>query len=373
MTTRRPAEVFPPGETLREELEARGWSQADLAEILGRSEGLVSDIVAGKRGISPETARGLAAAFGTSAEFWMNLDAAYQLSKVRDDGDAITRRAKLYAKAPVKDMIRRGWIEPSDNVAVLEARLCRFLEIDEIDDEPDLSRHAARKSTSYDEPPTPAQKAWLCRARQLARAVHAEPYTEQGLKDAVDRLRLLLHVPQEVRHVPRVLANAGIRFVIVQPLPGSRIDGACFWVDGAPTVALSLRFDRIDNFWFVLFHELHHVAKGEPSLDTDMETVRDDDERPQREREANDFAGETLIPRRQIENFIARIRPLYSARRIEAFAQTMGVHPAIVVGQLQHHGEVAYSSFRKTLVPVREWITSSALTDGWGAELPAHI
>jgi HTH-type transcriptional regulator/antitoxin HigA len=78
-----PAEVFPPGEFMKEELEARGWSQADLAEMLGWQPSLVSEIVAGKRAITPELARGLAAAFGTDPQFWMNLERTYQLARVK--------------------------------------------------------------------------------------------------------------------------------------------------------------------------------------------------------------------------------------------------------------------------------------------------
>lgn len=372
MTMRRPAEMVPPGEILKEELEARGWTQADLAEIIGRHPNTVNEIIAGKRGITPDTARVLAAALGTSAELWMNLDAAYQLSRVRNDSDdnTVSRRAKLYAKAPVKDMVKRGWLEPSASIAVLEARVCKFLEIATIDDEPNALPHAARKSTPYSEPPTSAQVAWLYRVRQLARAVQAQPYSAAGLSDLVARLRLLSHAPPEVRHVPRLLADAGIKFVVVQPLPGSRIDGACLWEGDTPIIALSLRFDRLDNFWFVLFHELDHVRKGVESCDSDIESPNDDASRPSAETEANDFAAETLIPSRQIESFIARVGPFYRADRIEAFALTMNVHPAIVVGQLQHRREVAYSKFRNMLAPVREWITSSALTDGWGVTLP---
>lgn len=95
MAMRRPAEVFPPGEFLRDELDERGWTPADLAEILDRPVDDVDEIVAGTRGISPETARGLSAAFGPSPEFWMNLDTAYQLSQVRNvDSEAIARRGK---------------------------------------------------------------------------------------------------------------------------------------------------------------------------------------------------------------------------------------------------------------------------------------
>ena len=79
MAARRPAEAFPPGEILKEEFEARGWTQSDLAMLLGRPFVLVHEIIAGKRSITPETAKGLAAAFDTTPAFWLNLESAYQL------------------------------------------------------------------------------------------------------------------------------------------------------------------------------------------------------------------------------------------------------------------------------------------------------
>ena len=86
MATRRPAEVFPPGEFLREELEARGWTQADLADKLGCSPEDVHAIIAAKCRISPATARALSKALGTSAELWLNLDANYQRAQSPADG-----------------------------------------------------------------------------------------------------------------------------------------------------------------------------------------------------------------------------------------------------------------------------------------------
>ena len=374
MAPRRPAEVFPPGEFLRDELEERGWSQADLAQIMGRSTGMIAQIIGGKRMVTPETARDLAAAFDTTPELWLNLESAYQLSLLKnDDSDTIAKRAKLFEKAPVKDMIRRGWIEPSDNIAVLEGRVLKFFNIKNLDDEPEIPQHAARKSSAYDQPLTTGQRAWLFRAFQLARSVHVQAFDENSMDDVVSRLRQIMHAPQELRRVPRILGDAGIRYVIIQPLPGSKIDGACFWLDSSPVVAMTLRHDRIDNFWFVLLHELGHVAQGITSLDNDLDTSSNDSERPEVEREADEFATTRLIAPKQIESFIARVQPLYSSRRIEAFAQILGVHPAIVVGQLQHRREVAFSSFRKLLLPVRELITAAALTDGWGATLPFDL
>ena len=80
MNARVPAEVFPPGEFLREELEARDWSQQELAEIMGRPARLISELISGKRAVTPETAKGLAEAFGTSPDYWMSLESQYQLS-----------------------------------------------------------------------------------------------------------------------------------------------------------------------------------------------------------------------------------------------------------------------------------------------------
>ncbi len=82
MAQRVPAEVVPPGEIIKEELEARGGTQSDLAEILGRHIVLVNEIITGKRAITPETARRLGDAFGVAPQFFLNLESAYQLWRV---------------------------------------------------------------------------------------------------------------------------------------------------------------------------------------------------------------------------------------------------------------------------------------------------
>jgi len=261
MKERMAAEVFPPGEFIREELEARGWTQTDLADILGRPLRLVNQIITGKHSITPETAKGLGDAFGTGAQFWMNLESFYRLSQVRNQDGAVVWRAKLYTKAPIKEMVKRQWIEPSNSIEVLEKRTLGFFERKSLDEEIKFWPHAARKPTPYIEV-TPAQWAWLFRARQLAKAVSAQPFTASLLEEGLERLRLLLQSAEEVRHISRILAESGIRLVVIEPLPQTRIDGVCFWLnEKSPVIALSFRFDRVDWFWFTLLHELNHVKK----------------------------------------------------------------------------------------------------------------
>jgi len=373
MTVRTAAEIFPPGEFLREELEARGWSQSDFAEILGRPIQLVNEIVLGKRGVTPETAQGLADALGTSPQLWLNLESVYQLSRLKPYDKSVARRARLYEKAPVKEMVRRRWIEQSNNVDVVEQRVMKFYGLTSLDQEPQFWPFAARASSTKEEPSS-AHWAWLFRAKYLARAVQSNKFSDARFEQGIERLKALLPNPEDIRHVPRILSESGVRFLILESLSHTRIDGACFWLDRlSPVVVLSLRYDRLDGFWFTLFHELGHVMHrhgltGHESVDTNLvgTSAQAFEEKPPIEQLVDKFAVEQLVPRKVLDYFIARVKPLYYKAKISDFARLNGVHPGIVVGQLQFRKEIPYSHNREMLVPVKDIITSTALTDGWG-------
>jgi HTH-type transcriptional regulator / antitoxin HigA len=371
MSPRFPAETFSPGEFIRDELEARGWTQGDLAQIMGRPVQFVNELAAGKKQITPETAVGLAQAFGDDdALYWMNLDSAYRLAHTKPADDSVGRRAKLYSKFPVRELVKRNWIESSDNIDVIERRVCRFYHIDNIDAQPKFA-HAA-KADQYIER-TPIQWAWLYRAKELAEAVQSAPYQEGKLREAVRKLRTLLVAPEEIRQVPQLLASAGVRFVVVEFIPGAKVDGAAFWLEETPVIAMSLRFDRVNNFWFVLRHEVEHILNndGVVTLDVELtEMLQRREALPPEETRANEAAAEYLVPKSELDNFIMRVRPLYSEQRILLFAKRIGVHPGLVVGQLQFRDEIPYTHFHKHLVKVREIVTQTALTDGWGTIPP---
>ena len=369
-----PAEGFPPGEFILDFLEGRGWTQVDLADVLGWPVQRVNQLVQGKRGISVDTAKGLASAFGTTAELWLNLNSAWQLYLAQGPkDDAVPIRAELYTKAPIREMIRRHWIEPSNNPEVLEQRLLEFFGTRELDQPP--FPHAARMGApDY----TSAHTAWLCRVRQLGRTIPAEPYSARSMKRLLADLHALTESPDEARHIPRVLANAGVRLLIVEHLPRTKIDGACLWLDDrSPVVALSLRFDRIDNFWHTLMHELAHVARkdgrrGGPVIDEDLFSQHENG-RSDAEQEADRLAATSLIPAESLNDFIVRQRPLFSKVAIRRFAKVVRVHPGIVVGQLQHRGAIGWSHSRDMLKKVRAIIIQAALTDGWGQQVSTGL
>lgn len=369
MNARVPAEVFPPGEFLREELEARDWSQQELADILDRPPRLVSELIAGKRAITPETAKGLGEAFGTSPDYWMNLESQYQLSKVTVPNDNVARKARLYTRFPVREMLRRGWVRTSESIEVLEQRFCEFFNISDVMAPPQLS-HAAKKSHALEDT-TPVQLAWLFRVRAIASHQVVPTYSKAKLLSAVEKLRAHILSPEEVRHAPRILAETGVRLVFVESLTGSRMDGACFWLDDSkPVIGMTLRFDRIDNFWFVLRHEIEHVlredgkAENRAVIDTDVGDSKE--ELPEYERRANAAGADFCVPTAELEDFIARVQPYFSEERVLRFAQRIQVHPGLVVGQLQRHLE-RHDFLRKHQVKVRSFVLPSADVDGWGS------
>ena len=106
-------DVPHPGEFLKEEMDARGWAQRDLAYILGVQEQAINLIVSGKLGISPEIAKALGDAFDVSPDYFANLQKSYEMSNARtpDPGDRAARGAARSLSSPRNDPTRmdRGY------------------------------------------------------------------------------------------------------------------------------------------------------------------------------------------------------------------------------------------------------------------------
>lgn len=372
--------VDPPGEFIKEELAAREWSQRDLAFILGMTEQQLNPIMTGKRAITPDMARLLGDAFDVDAEFFANLQKQYDLSRARAPDPGVRTRAIFQTKYPLREMIRRGWIEDCDP-SLLELQVLRFFEANDISDLPKFGGDAntpafAWKQTRYDDDP-PAQVAWLFRVRHLARCLNTPPFSETRLRAAIPNLRKLVSDPEDISTVATILAECGVRFVVVEWLPGMKVDGVCTWLDDlSPVIGITTLHDRLDNFWFVLRHEIEHVIQGHGKTKAIIDNLDDIEANNSanvkaEEDMANEAAASFCIPRSKMDSFFARKEPFISERDVIGFASVMEVHPAIVVGQIQHRRKLngqrnAFAFLRKYQIPVRKYVTANALTDGWG-------
>jgi HTH-type transcriptional regulator/antitoxin HigA len=141
-------------------------------------------------------------------------------------------------------------------------------------------------------------------------------------------------------------------------------------MNDSPIIALSLRFDRIDNLWHNVFHELFHILNNDGyRLDLEPDDETPIDEIDEVEKRANDESADALIPTGVLDSFIRRVSPFYRRERIIQFANRNKIHPGIVIGQLQHRKEISWKSNKEFLVNVRDIIKKTALTDGWGCTI----
>lgn len=351
----KPYKPIRPGEILKEELDARCWTQGDFAEITGKPLQAINEILAGKKAITPETALLFSKALGTTPEFWLNLESAYRLDMLHHEqhnSDHVVRRAKLYSIAPVKELAKRHWIKPSKNIDKLEAEVLNYFGIFSLEEQPKIAVNFRKSEGGLID--TPSLLAWVRKTEIEAKKIKCPAYEAQKLRKAVQDLPALSVDEPAVAKIPQILCNLGIRLVFVPHLPQTRVDGAAFWLDkSSPVVALSLRMDRIDNFWFTLMHELVHVMEGARTSGSYLDQDIINDPGNEMERKINQKARDFLIPPDRFNAFVTRTKPFFSRSAVLAFAKELGIHPSIVVGRLHHEEMLPYTHLRNLMGKVR--------------------
>ena len=375
-------EYRTPGQFLELLLSQRGWTKRTLATVLLMDESSISKTVADKQPISADLALKLEGVFNVPAEKFLEVQRNYDLAiarlAARPDPGRKTR-AHLFGDLPIAEMMKRSWIyvENPRDIRQVEDALVKFFRANS-PEEIEILPHAAKK-TQVGPDVTPAQLAWLYRVKSIAEETLVASFSRAAVLSAITKLSNMRRTPEELRKVPRILNEAGIRFVIVESLTAAKIDGVCFWLnDIAPVIGISMRHDRVDNFWFVLRHELEHVLQGHGksvvALDSELEGERagTGPNIPEEERVANEAAADFCVPNQMMAAFISRKAPFFSERDLLGFSKTINVHPGLVAGQLQHKTK-RYDRFRNHLVKVRNIIAPSAIVDGWGDVAPVDL
>lgn len=358
-----PAEVFPPGEFLRDELAERGWSEAEFADILGRPAQAISEILNGKKEITAETAVTIGAALDTSPELWLNLQSAYRLHTVRGTHPAVTdveRRAALRELVPVRELQKRGWLPETKDVGALEAAVCELLGIDAPSERPSFQAAARRMNAGAIL--TPEQAAWIARVRYLGAERTAVPFDRAALRALGGQIVGRLRTPTDLAGLYDWLAGVGVALVIELPLKSSKIDGVVIVAsDGSPIIGLSTRGDRMDSVVFTLLHEiahlvLDHVTVGEVRLDEEVL----DTAGTRQEAEANELAAHWVLP-----SALALGPAKPSMPRILAAAHAVGIHPCFIIGRLQQDGVLDWSDFRRSVPRVRPFVKEGLKGTRW--------
>lgn len=319
-----------PVEAIKFRMHEQGLQQRDLIPFLG-SKSRVSEVLGGKRRLTVEMIKALSVGLG------IPLTALLAEPTVEDKtGDGGIDLDEL----PYGDMIKRGWITPSGRGKDASRDAMRAL----------LSQVGIRspgtfffKRTLHCGSRRPANKAalyaWLVRVLVLARKEKQGLLPFSPAKLTPETLREVAQLSWSERGpllAREYLARLGVACVIEPHLPQTRLDGAAMLdEDGTPVIGMTIRFDRLDNFWFTLLHELVHVYKhlrdSKHAFIDDTETVEDEDPK---EVEANRLAGEAFIPRNQWMHSDA-YRRRTDLVAIKEFAYRLRIHPAIVAGRIR--------------------------------------
>ncbi len=356
VTTRYPHEpdyAVPPGETLAETIEALHMDQRDLASRTGLSEKHVSQIINGHAAITPETAAKLERVTGVPARMWNNLEATYQERRARIAERERLKHDLVWLKTiPVRELVRRGLIEPvKDKVQQIQAVL-RFFGVDSpaIWNEYYLKASPVyRKSASSKMKPGPTA-TWIRIGELKAQAVQSSAYDSGRFSQALAEIRKLTTEPPKVfePRMKSLCAEAGVALVFVREIKGCPVSGLTRWL--SPTKALiqmSLRHKTDDQFWFTFFHEAGHILRdGKNEV-----FIHDNHPEPDREKKANRFAAEFLIP----SDAATELQGLTTRTAIVAFAGRIGIAPGIVLGRLQKEGAVPWATQLNSLKKRFAW------------------
>lgn len=355
--------LSPPGETISDIAEERGWSQGELARRLSYTEKHLSLLIHGKVPLTVDAAQRLERVLGGTAEFWLTREAKYQQHKARlESEERCAKEVGWLDKMPVKELMDCGAIprmrnDGKNKPKIVEACL-RFFGVQSSAawEKHYASMQMAFRRTRTEQSDVAAISAWLRLGELKAEALSLPGYDRAAFESALRDIRTLTRKdPGEFwPAMQQQLHEAGVLLVMVPSIPKAHVSGIARWLNKRPMIQLSLYGKLNDRFWFSFFHEaahllLHASNKEEKSsifLDDLGATYADDP----KEHEANEWARDWLIPPEHAE----ALRWLNRKEEIIDFADQLNIHPGIVVGRLQHEGIIDYRWFNdlKQSLPV---------------------
>ena len=338
--------VSPPGATIVDILEERGWSQRDLVKRVDSSEKHISQLLSGQAALSEGMAVKLASVLGSTPAFWMSRESQYRALLVQQD-----YRKKLESwtdwldQLPVRELMQQGLIEtrrltknakPEVVGMLLSFFGCSSPEAwERLYGKQQAAFRMTHKSQGHK---LGAITAWLRAGEDQVEssALEMPNYDHKTFLEALREIRSLtvLKVEEFEPRLNEYLARAGVALAFVPAFKGTRVSGAARWLSRTrPMIQLSLYGKWSDRFWFTFFHESAHILLKHDTKSVFLDDGPGGSNNDDQEREANTWAANWLIP----EQFATQLRDkCESESGIEDFAREINIHPGIIVGRMQH-------------------------------------
>ena len=340
-----------PGKILQSVLEDYDMSQKELAVAIGKPSPIVNDIIKGKRNINPEFAVLLEAVLpDISAADWMSMQNQYDISKLQRQEEIQQQKDLIERWNFLKGYLNLNYMKKklhlADDLSQSLSAILGYLAINEVN-EIKMKQESVmgyfRKSEKSSTDPVNLL-TWLCVVRHRSDEEKLNiSFDIAKVDNLISELNSLFYANKQViESTTKLLNSYGVKFIVEDKLDRMAVDGLSFWSGDNPTIVMTKRMNRIDNFAFVLCHELGHIVKHiyvekDAEFLDDMNGLKED----KREAEANKFAEDALWKGFVKENAFKKIRVPFAANRfLLQIANEQRINISIVVGQYQHYCEV---------------------------------
>ncbi|MCR5766298.1 MAG: HigA family addiction module antidote protein [Treponema sp.] len=342
-----------PGDYIVDFLDSFGWTQSDLAEVTGISTKTINLLINNKQGITPDTAITLEKVFGTPADFWIEVDAQYQIRKKEEQNseknELTAKKAMLRKYMPVAEMKKKGWfLYDIDTLEGIELECLRVFNRKDIPEEEYKQDYKfCARQTNFDYEYTRwYSKTWFEYAKLNASSFELPKYNKQKLLMIAKNLFSYTLRPNGVTDLINDLQSCGVGFFVLSHLQKTYLDGAAFISNNNPFVVYTCRYDRIDNFWFVIAHEIAHILNHYDFLNEPILDNLDEKAESEREIQADTFAG-MYLNQEQVIAAGKQYGKYLNASRLQLISEQTKVSIPVALGMLQHFGILDWRQFVK--------------------------
>ena len=344
-----PCIAIHPGEIIKDELDAREMKQKELASFMGMPTSVLNDIIKGRRAITPEVAVLLQEILSIDASYWLSLQNQYDIDQANINKKIVERKKNIEIWKVISQYCSVKYFEKLNVIGtkISENIINRLLKPNYNKTVIVITLYSQEKEVSYFKKSECLKSnpinifSWKHFAfYQSSQMPDVADFDENSLERLVQELNQMFVVNiNTIDKTKEILSRYGIKFIIVPKFDKTPIDGFSFWQGENPTIVLTLRLNRIDNYAFALLHEIYHVYMHLFNNREQKYISIEGAEINKCEEEANKFAKYSLISKDLWSAFLKQhsmISPHAMQMKIKQFAHQHNINEAIVLGFYQH-------------------------------------
>ena len=323
-----PVDLPTPIDAIRFRMDQQGLTRKDLVEYIG-SQSKVSEVLSGKRSLSINMIRKLHEGLGISAEVLLQKPGAHIEPQKYNRSDY-----------PFNEMFNSSYFDSNITDLPIAKEKSEELLGNLFEDYSQATFKIACRQGDGGAKAENALFAWYANIMKNKISKELRSFSVESIDESfINKLVKLSAYEKGITLVKDELNKIGIHFVISERLQKTKLDGACFFAkDKHPVVAMTLRHNRLDNFWFTLMHELGHLVKQHVTSDSSQvimdNTFDSRTEEDPAEDEADKFALNSLIPASIWEKHKSELLS-GTAEDVKELAEKLKISPAIVAGRIQ--------------------------------------